>query len=67
METINKHAPKKIKIVQGNHKPQINKTLRRAIMKRFKLKNKANKMKDPKDILKYKTHKKQRNYVIKLN
>ena len=33
-------------------------------MKRSQLKNKANKTKDPKDILKYK---KQRNYVIKLN
>ena len=33
-------------------------------MKRSQLKNKANKMKDPKDILKYK---KQRNYMVKLN
>ena len=33
-------------------------------MKRSQLKNKANKTKDPKDILKYK---KQRNYVVKLN
>ena len=33
-------------------------------MKRFQLKNKVNKTKDPKDILKYK---KQRNYVVKLN
>ena len=60
---LNKHAPKKTKIFRGNHKPHINKTLRKAIMKRSQLKNKANKTKDPKDILKYK---KQRNYVVKL-
>ena len=33
-------------------------------MKRYQLKNKVNKTKDPKDILKYK---KQHNYVVKLN
>ena len=64
VETLNKHAPKKNKIFRGNHKPHINKTLRKAIMKRSQLKNKANKTKDPKDILKYK---KLRNYVVKLN
>ena len=64
VEMLNKHAPKKTKIFWGNHKPHINKTLRKAIMKRSQLKNKANKTKDPKDILKYK---KQRNYVVKLN
>ena len=45
--------------IRGNRKPHINKTLRKAIMKRSQLKNKANKTKDLKDILKYK---KQRNY-----
>ena len=64
VQTLNKYAPKKIKIFRGNHKPHINKTLRKAVMKRSQLKNKANKAKDPKDILKYK---KQRNYVVKLN
>ena len=65
VETLNiKHAPKKTKIFQGNHKPHINKTLRKAIMKCFQLKNKANETKNPKDILKYKI---QRNYVVKLN
>ena len=38
--------------------------LRQAIMKRSKLKNKANKTKDPTDI---KNYKKQRNYVVNLN
>ena len=39
-ETLDKHAPKKTKIFQGNHKPHINKILRKAIMKRpqFKIK-----------------------------
>ena len=55
---------KKTKIFRGNHKPHINKTPRKAIMKRSQLKNKANNTKDHKDILKYK---KQRNYVAKLN
>ena len=64
METLNKHAPKKTKVFRGNHKPYINKTLRKAIMKRSQLKNKADKTKDPKDISKYK---KQWNYVVKLN
>ena len=63
-KTLQKHAPKKTKIFRGNHNPHINKTLRKAIKKCSQLKNKANKTKDPKDILKYK---KQRNYVVKLN
>ena len=64
VETLDKNASKKTKIFRGNQKPYINKTLRKAIMKRSQLKNKANKTKDPKDILKYK---KQRNYAAKLN
>ena len=63
VETLNKHALK-TKIFWGNHKPHINKTLTKAIMKHSKRRNKVNKMKDPKDILKYN---KQRNYVVKLN
>ena len=64
MEALDKHHPKKTKIFRGNHKPHINKTIKRkAIMKLPQLENKANKTKDPKDILKYK---KQRNYVVKL-
>ena len=42
---LNKHAPKKRKWVRGNHKPHINKELRKAIMK--SLKNKAKKTKNP--------------------
>ena len=61
METLDRHAPEKTKIFLGNHKPHINKTLRKDIMKRSQLENKVNKKNDPKDILKYK---KQRDYVI---
>ena len=42
----------------------MNKNLRRAIMKSLNLENKANKTKNPLDIMNYK---KQRNYVTKLN
>ena len=31
VETLNKHAPKKIKIFRRNHKPHINKTLRKVL------------------------------------
>ena len=64
IETLNKHAPKKAKMFPENHKPHINKTLKKAIMKRSQLKNKANKTKDSKDFLK---NKKQRNCAVKLN
>ena len=60
---LNKHAPRKTKIFGGNHKPHINKTLRKAIIKCSQFENKANKTKDPKDILKYKN---KLNCVIKL-
>ena len=43
VKTFVKHAPKKTKIFQRNYKPRINKTLRKAIMKRPQLKNKTNK------------------------
>ena len=62
--TLNKHAPKKIKTFWGNQKPHVSKTLRKAIMKRSQLKNKADKTRHATDILNYK---KQINYVGKLN
>ena len=61
---LNLHAQKKIKILRGNHKPHYNKYLRKAIMKRSRLKNKANKSKQPIDIASYK---KKRNLVVSLN
>ena len=62
-DTLNKHAPKKIKTFRDNQKPHINETLRKAIMKRWQLKNKANKTRNVTDGSHYK---KQRNYIVKL-
>ena len=64
VDTLNNQAPKQSKIFRGNQKPHINKILRNAIMKRSKLKNKANKTKSVDDLIKYK---KQRNLIVKLN
>ena len=57
---LNKHAPKKRKWVRGNHKPHINKELRKAIVKKSRLKTKASKTKKPTDTRNFK---KQRNYA----
>ena len=64
IKVLNTHAPKKVKILRGNHKPHHNKNLRKAIMKRSRLKKKANRSKDPADIANYK---KQRHLVVSLN
>ena len=56
--------PKQVKILRGNHKPHYNKNLRKAIIKKSRLKNKANRSKDPVDIANYK---KQHNLVVLLN
>ena len=64
IDTLNKHAPKKIKTLRGNQKLHLNKTLRKANMRRSQLKNKANKTWNATDVSNYK---KQRNYVVKLN
>ena len=45
VRVLNSHAPKKVKVLRGNRKPHLNKKLRKAIMERSKLKNKANKSK----------------------
>ena len=62
-EVLDKHAPKKIKIIRGNQNPYVNETLRSAIMKRSQLKNKAMKSKSKNDTTEYK---KQCNIVVKL-
>ena len=51
-------------LLQGNNKPHINKSLRKAIMKRSRLKNIYNKTKNIDD---YSNYKKQRNFVVNLN
>ena len=62
--SLNKHDSKRRKVLRGDEKLLMNKTLRRAIMKRSKLENKGNKTKNALDIVIYK---KQRNYVTKFN
>ena len=64
IKVLNTHTPKKVKIFRENHKPHYYKNLRKAIMKRSRLKNKAKRTKVPVDIFKYK---KQRNLVVSLN
>ena len=61
---LNSHASKKVKVLRGNHKPHLNKKLRKTIMERPRLKNKAINSKQPTDIASYK---KQRNLVVSLN
>ena len=39
VKTFTKHAPLKTKVSQGNHKPFITKTLRKATMKRSNISN----------------------------
>ena len=51
---LDKHAPKKTKNLRGNQKPHFNKNLRKQIMIKSCLKNKANKSKNPSDIVKFK-------------
>ena len=61
---LQRHAPLKTKFVRANNKPHISKDLRKAIMKRSKLKALANKTKYPEDVANYKQ---QRNLVVRLN
>ena len=51
MEVLDKHAQKKI--LRGNHKPHVNKTLHSAIMKYSQLKIKAMKSKSKSDVIEY--------------
>ena len=51
---LDKHAPKKTKILRGNQKHRFNKNLRTQIMIRSRLKSMANKSKNPSDIVKFK-------------
>ena len=62
--TLNLHAPFKEKMIRGNHKPFVSKTLRKEIMKRAQLKNIFNKSRSEID---FKNYKKQRNFVVALN
>ena len=64
IDTLNKHASKKIKLFHVNQKPHVNKVLHSAIVKRSRLKNKANKTREAVDIFNYK---RQRSLVVKIN
>ena len=63
-DTLNKHAPTKTNVFRGNQKSHVNKVLRSVIMKRSRLKIKANKTRKAADIFDYKKH---RNSVVKIN
>ena len=63
-KVLDRHAPKKINRVRGNHKPYITKEIRKAIMLRSFYKNKLRKTKDPYWSTLYK---RQRNLVVSLN
>ena len=52
--TLNSFAPKKSVSLRGNNKPHMSKKLRNAIMKRARLKNRANLSRKDMDIQKYK-------------
>ena len=54
VNVVNKHASKKTKILRVNHKPHFSKTLRLAIMKHSRLKNRGNKTQLPSDRQNYK-------------
>ena len=63
IDTLNKHAPINTKYARANNAPFINKTLSKAIMTRFRLKNKYHKSPNNVNILRYR---KQRNYCVNL-
>ena len=63
IQVLDKHAPKKTKLIRANDKSFITKELRKEFMTRSRLKNKAWKSKLPADFEKYKT---QRNKCVKL-
>lgn len=61
---LDEMAPLKTRYLRANDKPHMNKSLRKAIMKRARLKNIANSSKLPEDVLRYRV---QRNLVVRLN
>ena len=61
---LNKHAPMKRKVIRGNEKPHMNKALKKAIMKRTRLRNIYRKTKSLDDLCAFKI---QRNLVTRIN
>ena len=64
IKSLNLVAPFKKHIVRGNNRPHLTSLIRKEIMTRSRLKNKANKSGKEEDL---KAYKKQRNLVLKLN
>ena len=64
IQLLDKHAPMRTKSLRGNNQPHLTKDLRKAIMERSKLKNKANRTKETED---WAAYKRQRNLVVKMN
>ena len=62
LSIVNKHAPLKTKIIQGNNAPFINKKFKKEIYKRIALENKY--LKHPTN-LNWELHKRQRNKCVK--
>ena len=60
-QTLDRHAPYKVKVIRGNHQPHLDKNLRKAIMTRSRLKNKFNKSGK---LVDFNLYKKQRNFVV---
>ena len=58
LNTLNKHAPIKKKMLRANHAPYTTKALRKAIMKRLYLENLYFKKQTPESMKKYKKQKK---------
>ena len=51
VRVLDAHSPRKAKVLRGNHKPHVNKNLRKAIMKHSALKRKASRTKQQEDII----------------
>ena len=64
LKVLNKHAPLKSKVITGNNKLFVTKTVTKAIMRRSALKKIANNLNDTSAI---KLYKKQRNNVVNLS
>ena len=62
--TVNKHGPRKTKLLRGSHKPHVSKKLRKEIMQKSQLQSIANKTGKDIDLYKFQ---KQRNLVVNLN
>eukprot|EP00111_Clytia_hemisphaerica_P009537 TCONS_00027955-protein len=64
VDVLDRHGPRKTRMIRGNEKPHINRTLRKAIMERSRLRNIYHRSNSFSDMRAY--HK-QRNYVCSLN